>query len=130
MPVSAAVQDVSSFAKMMGQPPKTRPLPHPAAAQATITSGLDGNVPPRTYAEEAPVAHADPFAKAMLEQSRALMTLVAHMQQGGDPLLDGQPSSSSGSLGTRGSVGREKLQRELAQLAISVLLSCKMLRRG
>ena len=116
LPVSAAVQGVSGFAKMMGQPPKTRPLPHLGTGQATLTSGLDGNVPPQAFAEESsPAAHADPFAKAMLEQSKALMTLVAHMQQGGDPLLDGQPSSSSGSLGTRGSVGREKLQRELAQ---------------
>ena len=99
----------------MGSPPRTKGLVAVPLVLPTVTSGLDGNVPPQTYAEEtSPIAQTDPFARAMLEQSKALMTLVAHMQQGGDPLLDGQGSSSSGSLGTRGSVGREKLQKDLA----------------
>ena len=116
-PVAETVKGVASFAKMMGSPPRTKPLVHVPVTPAMPmpNSGLDGCVPPQTFAEEhSPTVHASPFTQAMLEQSKALMTLVAHMQQGGDPLLDGQGSSSSGSLGTRGSAGREKLQRELA----------------
>ena len=124
MPVGSTVQGVANFAKMMGSPPRTKALVAAPPILPTVTSGLDGNVPPQAFAEEAsPMAQADPFARAMLEQSTALMTLVAHMQQGGDPLLDGQGSSSSGSLGTRGSVGREKLQKELASRSGSFFLA-------
>ena len=124
MPVGSTVQGVANFAKMMGSPPRTKALVAAPPILPTVTSGLDGNVPPQAFAEEAsPMAQADPFARAMLEQSAALMTLVAHMQQGGDPLLDGQGSSSSGSLGTRGSVGREKLQKELASRSGSFFLA-------
>ena len=124
IPVSQAVQGVSNFAKMVGQPPKTKPLPCGLPGPPMVTSGLDGNVPPQTFAEETSPAHqTDPFARAMLEQSNALMTLVAQMHQGGDPLLDGQPSSSSGSLGTRGSVGRERLQKELSPKSGAFLLA-------
>ena len=115
LPISQAVQGAANFAKMMGHPPRTKVLEPAVIPRPTITSGLDGNVKPQEQAEEmSPLASADPFVRAMLEQSKALMTLVSHMQQAGDPLLDGQGSSSSGSLGTRGSVGREKLQKELA----------------
>lgn len=114
-PCRETTPGVAHFAKMMGAPPKTKALGPAMARGPMLTSGLDGNVDPQTYAEEAsPANQADPFAKAMLEQSKALMTLVAHMQQGGDPLLDMPGASSSGSLGTRGSASREKLQRELA----------------
>ena len=51
---------------------------------------------------------------APLASVAKMLALVAHLQQGGDPLLDGHGTSSGSSLGTRGSVGREKLQRELA----------------
>ena len=117
MPVASTVSQVSDFAKMMGQPPKTKamvPLSMAPAPGPTITSGLDGNVGPQEAAEENSPVAADPFARAMLEQSKALMTLVATMQQGGDPLLDVHAASSSGSLGTKGSQGRERLQRDLA----------------
>ena len=114
MPISAYVAKVLDFAKMMGVPPRTKPvLPHPAPPM--LGSGLDAKGSCQEQAEEtSPIANADPFARAMLEQSKALMTLVASMQQGGDPLLDMPASSSGGSLGTRGSQGRERLQKELA----------------
>lgn len=113
MPVSAAVQGVASFAKMMGSPPRTKPLPGTGALLPAVTPGLNGDGTLQEYSKEtSPVASSDPFTKAMLEQSKALMSLVAHMQQGGDPLLGGQASSSTGTF--RGSVGREKLQKELA----------------
>ena len=62
--------------------------------------------------EESPVgSRGDALAQAVLEQSKALTSLVAQLQQGGDPLLDAQhlPSGSS----SRGAAGRERLQREL-----------------
>lgn len=115
MPIAASVAKVSDFAKMMGGPPRTKAvLPQPAPP-LTMGSGLDAKGSLQEQAEEtSPIANADPFARAMLEQSRAIMTLVASMQQGGDPLLDMPASSSGGSLGTRGSQGRERLQRDLA----------------
>lgn len=115
MPIAASVAKVSDFAKMMGGPPRTKAiLPQPVPPPA-MGSGLDAKGSLQEQAEEtSPIAHAGPFARAMLEQSRAIMTLVASMQQGGDPLLDMPASSSGGSLGTRGSQGRERLQRDLA----------------
>ena len=123
-PSQLPVSNVAGFAKMMGNPPKTKPLIAAPLPKATVTSGLDTNVSAQEATEElSPTAAADPFARAMLEQSKALMTLVAHMQQGGDPLLDVQGSSSSGSLGTRGSQGRERLQRDLSQRSGNFLLA-------
>ena len=105
--LTAAVQGAANFAKMVGPPPRTKQLPQPSPTLAIPNSGLDANLSRQELAEEtSPVAHADPFARAMLEQSKAIMSLVAHMQQGGDPLLDGQASSSS--------MGRGKLQKDLA----------------
>ena len=127
MPISGKVGDhgqLQAFAKMMGPPPKTKVLPVQLTSKApTITSGADANVNLQELTEEASPVAADPFTRVMLEQSKALMTLVAHMQQGSDPLLDGQGSSSSGSLGTRGSQGREKLQRELSAKSGSFFLA-------
>ena len=120
LPVSGTV---AHFAKMMGSPPKTRPLVPAGPTQPLIVSGLDANLPHQAVAEESSPISADPIAKAVMEQSKALMSLVAHMQQGGDPLLDGQGSSSSGSLGTRGSQGREKLQRDLSMKSGSFFLA-------
>ena len=53
------------------------------------------------------------LAQAVLQQSKALTSLVAHLQQGGDPLLDHQATSSSTS--SRGAAGRERLQKELSE---------------
>lgn len=53
------------------------------------------------------------FAKAMVEQSKALTALVAQIaSQAADPLHD--LSSSSSGLSSKGSVGRARLQAELA----------------
>eukprot|EP00438_Fugacium_kawagutii_P033689 Skav201145 [mRNA] locus=scaffold2068:57644:63547:+ [translate_table: standard] len=118
LPVSQAV---AGFAKMMGPPPKTNvrnPMMTPLK-----TSGADALLNPQEQAEEQSPVASDPLARAMLEQSRALATLVTHMQQGGDPLLDAHQASSSSSLGTRGSAGRERLQRELANKSGSFFLA-------
>lgn len=50
----------------------------------------------------------------LLEQSKALTTLVTQLQSGGDPLLDAPSSSSGFSLGSKGSAGRMQLQTELS----------------
>ena len=117
------VSGVAQFAKMMGSPPRTKAHAPMLAPQPTRTSGLDAGLSLQEQAEEASPVPGDPYAKAMLEQSRALMTLASAMQQGGDPLLDMPASSSSSSLSTRGSIGREKLQRELAMKSGSFYLA-------
>eukprot|EP00438_Fugacium_kawagutii_P016043 Skav232582 [mRNA] locus=scaffold932:80382:86688:- [translate_table: standard] len=110
MPVSAPLQ---AFAKMMGSPPRTRPTTAAAMDPATapqMTTTL------RVQGEE--VEHHLPgggvLAQAVLAQSQALTNLVSQLQQGGDPLLDGQGGASAFSLGSRGAQGRERLQMELA----------------
>ena len=107
-PVSAAVQD---FLALTGPPPKTKnmQLRHPPARVSALV-GKDSVLDLAQQSEEA-AGSVDPVALAMLEQSRALTTLVAHLQQG-DPLIDA-PLSSSGTS-SRGAQGRENLQRDLA----------------
>ena len=108
LPISAPL---ASVAKMLGQPPRTK-----AAARLAVpmSPAPDPPLGIQEIAEEKSPMAGDPLSHAVLEQSKALTALVAHLQQGGDPLLDGHGTSSGSSLGTRGSVGREKLQRELA----------------
>ena len=109
-PVTMPMQ---SFAKMLGAPPRTKQVtfapPPPKKAAVELDSAL--NV--QEQAEEGDhLSERSPLAMAMLEQSRALTTLVSHLQSG-DPLVD-SPGVSSGTS-SRGSQGREKLQRELSQ---------------
>ena len=59
------------------------------------------------------------LALAMLEQSKALTTLVSQLQ-GGDPLLDSQAISSP--MSSKGAAGREKLQRDLSSRSGSFFL--------
>ena len=69
------------------------------------------------------------MAAAMLEQSKALAALMAHLAHG-DPLLDAHGSGTSTS--SRGAQGREKLQRELSERTGSLFLTVmqNMLSRG
>ena len=105
MPVSMSAQE---FAGIVGAPPKTKMnLPHPPPKRALQ---LDSRLTAQEQAEEEEEPqNTSPLAAAMLEQSRALAALVAHLA--GDPLMD--PSSTS-STSSRGAQGREKLQRELS----------------
>ena len=113
LPVSGQLMD---FAAKVGIPPKVKgaapssvpPLP----VRKTMKPGVDTGLTPQEDAEEHSPG-GDALARAMLEQSRALSSLVAHMQQG-DPLLDAASSSAGPSLGSKGALGREKLQAELA----------------
>ena len=109
-PVTMPVQ---SFAKMLGVPPRTKQVTfsNPPPKKAAVE--LDSTLNVQEQAEELdPLSEKNPLALAMLEQSRALTSLVSHLQSG-DPLVDNQGLSSGTS--SRGSQGREKLQRELSQ---------------
>ncbi len=56
--------------------------------------------------------HGDTLAHAVLEQSRALTTLIGQISQStSDPMAD---LGSAGGVGTRGSAGRVRLQQELS----------------
>ena len=122
-PVSMPMQQ---FAGLMGSPPKVKGLslkPPPPK----VTFALDSTLGIQEQAEEGSPAHldaeggGDSLALAVLEQSRALTSLVSHLQSGGDPLLDGTASSSS--LSSKGAMNREKLQRELANRSGGFFLS-------
>ncbi len=115
-PVSTSLVN---FAKMMGSPPRVKsapataaPLPMAAASSAPPT--LDLPMTLQEQAEEFPAPGSSTLAQAVLEQSKALTTLVAQLQTGGDPLLDSHGSSSGLSLGSKGAAGRERLQTELS----------------
>ncbi len=114
LPVSGQVAD---FAKMVGVPPRTKGpgLQPPATVQQGPKfqqPGADNGMTPQEDAEEHS-PQGDALARAMLEQSKALSCLVAQMQQS-DPLLDQAASSAGTSLGSKGAMGREKLQQELS----------------
>ena len=109
-PVAMSMQ---AFAKVMGQPPKVRGLavpapPPPKAHRMQLDSAL--NV--QEQAEESePLKESSSLALAVLEQSKALTSLVSQLSSG-DPLLDHQATGATTS--SKGAQGREKLMRELA----------------
>eukprot|EP00438_Fugacium_kawagutii_P033656 Skav204053 [mRNA] locus=scaffold3:301963:308610:- [translate_table: standard] len=111
MPVSGAV---AKLAMTMGSPPRTRVPPPKLPGGPQMQQAPDPLLTVQETAEEKSPLASDPMAQALLEQSKALTSLVQHLSVG-DPLLEGQSSSSSSSLGVRGSAGREQLQRELAE---------------
>ena len=105
VPVSMPAQ---AFAQMMGSPPRTKTMglvPPPPKVHAAPKIALPGG--------PGPCMEGSVLAQAMLQQSMALTSLVSHLQQGGDPLLDHQAMSSSTS--SRGAAGRERLQKELSE---------------
>ena len=121
-PVRAAQAPVAmsmhNFAKLMGPPPRTKgpPAVQPAVDPVGTVAVQPAAAP---LAPGGAVPMGDPLAAAVLEQSKALTSLVAHLS-GGDPLIDAR----SMSLGTssRGAQGREKLQKELAARSGGFLL--------
>ena len=73
---------------------------------------LDSPLDAQGQAEEnPPVEESSSLALAVLEQSRALTSLVSQLSSG-DPLLDVQ--STGASTSSKGAQGRERLQKELA----------------
>ena len=94
---------------LVGPPPKTKAplLTRPAADPLP-----DTGEPLEHLQFEEP---KDAVTKALMQQSAAITSLVAHIASGGDPLIDLQGSQSSGSsLSTRGAQRRERMQQELA----------------
>ena len=116
VPISAGVP--STVARVIGAPPKVKGMPTPAGLGITpkppaTTKGLDSQLDFQGQAEELEEA-GSVLASAVLEQSRALTSLVSHLQQGGDPLLGGQADSSGFSLSSKGTAQRERLQLQLS----------------
>ena len=113
---SQAAPSVAALAKTVGQPPRTLTKP---------SVGLLATELPETPAELSALEMEKPLefqqsqavqdstlAAAVLEQSRVLTALVAQIASTqSDPMTDLASSSSSG---TRGTLGRAKLQAELA----------------
>ena len=107
---------IPELARQLGPPPRTK------TSQAAPTAHLR-RVPedePQDLAEDLdgaalePDAQQHPYAEALLQQSRALFTLVQQLgATSSDPMTE--LTSTSGSLGVKGAAGREKLQRELSQ---------------
>ena len=115
-PVSTSL---ANFAKMVGSPPRVKmhaavPIAPTSKAIPPLVPSMDGPLTLQEQAEEHPAPEGSTLAMAVLEQSKALTTLVTQLQAGGDPLLDAQTSASGFSLGSKGAAGREKLQTELS----------------
>ena len=112
MPVS---MDMQNLGKVLGVPPRTKQVallsPPPRRVAATQPM-VDTNVPLEEQVEAAQeAAEGGTLAMAVLEQSRALTSLVSQLQSG-DPLLDSHQSSFSTS--SKGAQGRA--QRKVRKL--------------
>eukprot|EP00435_Cladocopium_sp_Y103_P058778 s392_g20.t1 len=134
LPISASLTSLPSrpqaIAKSLGTPPRTVP----PAPSGLLQSPL---VKPKQVEElesEKPLATqstlSDPMARAVMAQAQALTDLVGQIaSQSSDPMVD--LFGGSAASGTRGAVGRAKLQAELAQqkgLFFQSVL-CQMARR-
>lgn len=109
------------FVQMVGAPPVTKQLPHRPPPPRRLVPTQDAKLSPQEQAEEDEMQDSQqPLAMAMLEQSRALSALVVQLQQG-EPLLD--VSATGSSTSSRGTMGREKMQRELAARSGNYFLS-------
>ena len=91
-PVSALVppyQNVpKSLAAALGPPPPVRRTPDPLpTAQVDLDAQMDAAI---IEGELPNVQEPSALSSAMMAQSRALLALVGHLAQGGDPVLDSQ----------------------------------------
>ena len=104
-----------AFAKTTGPPPRTKPSIAPTAhlrdslqeEPLDLEADVDG-------APLEPESQSHHFAAALLEQSKALRSLVNHLSASSSDPMSELTGSSSG-LGVKGAAGREKLQLELYQ---------------
>ena len=101
---------------MMGSPPRTKQMtlmpPPPKVPVSQDEERGDEELPAEMMGGAPDLGGSNVLAQAVLQQSKALTSLVAHLQHGGDPLLDSQGALSS--MSSRGAANREKLQKELA----------------
>lgn len=105
-------KNLSTLAADLGPPPKTR-------ATGGLTVPL---LPEQVMEEDEPVdpmqsevaeGLGSPMAQLLVEQGRVLAALVSQMQAGStDPMSD--LSSTTPTMGVKGTLAREKMQRELA----------------
>eukprot|EP00434_Breviolum_minutum_P029037 symbB.v1.2.025685.t1/scaffold2428.1/size79313/2 len=121
--------DLQMLGKVMGPPPRTKnmSLSPPLAKKVSCVPRTDTAMPIQEQLEEAEAeavveekVEGNALALAVLEQSRALTSLVSQMQSG-DPLLDSQGNSFSTS--SKGAQGREKLQAELSSRSGGFMLA-------
>ena len=119
LPVSG---QLAGFAQMMGSLPRTKPLPTtPAPVLALQTSGPDANLSLQQQAEEGQSI----AGRSLCSSYVGAKPCVAHnMQQGSDPLLDGQAASSASSLSTRGWVPRSRAAAKGISAEVRVIVSC------
>ena len=111
VPVS---MDMQNLGKVLGAPPRTKQMVFtpPPAKQVTFAQPVADNSLPieeQMVEIQGEAEGGGNLAMAVLEQSRALTTLVGQLQSG-DLLLDSHQSSFSTS--SKGAQGREKLQSE------------------
>ena len=98
---------LAQIGQLLGPPPKAKQAPPTFVPDVTGAESMQD----LTAAPEVPDAGV---SQALLQQSQAITSLVAHLTQG-DALIDlGASSSSSQGLHTKGVARRERLQAELA----------------
>ena len=99
------------LADILGPPPPAR-APQTEQHALPIMDDPGEEILPDVMREELQPSSSEPLAQAMLLQAKALSNLVTQLSSGSaDQLLD---SGGSGSLSTRGTNGRMKIQTELA----------------
>ena len=121
--------DMQNLGKVLGAPPRTKqvvfsPPPPKQMSPAQPVEEVQAPIEEVQQEGQGEVEGGGSLAMAVLEQSRALTTLVSQLQSG-DPLLDSHQSSFSTS--SKGAQGREKLQSELSARSGNFMLSVMQL---
>lgn len=105
---------LKAMAKLIGPPPKARAAAKYPTAPTLPLRPCQEDDPADLGGDPSPAA-ADPYAIALLEQSKALRALVSQLQStASDPMSELATNGASSSLSMKGLSNREKLQRELA----------------
>lgn len=120
MPVSSFLHQAGAplpmpggIGKILGPPPPTRHVSW-VDDQQVANGALAEDEPPDPLQSGEVDDISSPMAQALLEQSKALRALMVHFQvAGADPMSD--LSASTPTTGVKGTLAREKLQRELSQ---------------
>lgn len=106
--LAPANTQVAKALALVGPPPKVKPPPAQDVLALDVALGAD-------VLEGSGAVDSSEVSQALLRQSTAITSLVAHLAAG-DPLSElGSASSAGQSLNTRGVARREKLQRDLAE---------------
>jgi hypothetical protein len=104
--LQAQPSGLPKLGNLLGPPPKSKPL-------AAAAGAVDAGVPNAVLNVEGP-PESQGFSQALMQQSQAITSLVAHLTSG-DALTElSSSASSSHGLHTKGVMRREKMQQELA----------------